>query len=161
MTMPQSIIFSAFHQATPKLAIMGNIGWDEWSEFGKVDIDVRSSSPTSLTADRGYDDTWHFAAGMQYQLTEQWRLNTGVAYDTAMVDEDDVTPDLPTGDSWRYGIGGTYTYSENLQFSAGYEIVWFGDVDTDVDRGPLSGQVSGTYEDYAIHFFSVSVNWKL
>ena len=78
-----------------------------------------------------------------------------------MVDEDDITPDLPTDDSWRYGIGGTYAYSETLEFSAGYEIVWFGDVDTDVNRGPLAGQISGTYEDYVIHFFSVSVNWKL
>lgn len=101
------------------------------------------------------------ALGTPYQLTEQWRLNTGIAYDSEMVDEDDITPDLPTGDSWRYGIGGTYAYSETLEFSAGYEIVWFGDVDTDVNRGPLAGQISGTYEDYAIHFFSVSVNWKL
>lgn len=161
MTLPQSIMFSAFHQVSPKFAIMGNIGWQEWSEFGKVDIDVSSNNPSSLSVNKDYNDTWHFAAGMQYQLTDQWRLNTGVAYDTAMVDDEDVTLDLPTGDSWRYGIGGTYAYSETLEFSAGYEIVWFGDVDADVNRGPLSGPVSGTFEDYAIHFFSVSVNWKM
>ena len=158
MTIPQSVMFSAFHQVTSKFAIMGNIGWQEWSEFGKVDIDV---SGTSLTKNRGYDDTWHFAAGMQYQLTEQWRLNTGLAFDTSMVDDDEVTLDMPTGDSWRYGIGGTYAYSETLEFSVGYEIVWFGDVDSDVTRGPTASEVSGTFEDHAIHFFSVSANWKL
>ena len=159
MTLPQSIMFSAFHQLTDEWAIMGNIGWQEWSAFGKVDIDVNASS--SISKDRGYDDTWHFAAGVQYQLTEQWRLNTGIAFDTSMVDDDDVTPDLPTGDSWRYALGGTYAYSETLAFSAGYEIIWFGDTELDVERAIPGSQVSGTYETYAIHFFSLSVNWKL
>ena len=161
MTIPQSLMFSAFHQVTPKLAILGNVGWQDWSEFGKVDVHVKSDSPTKLTANRGYDDTWHFAGGIQYQLTEQWRLNTGLAYDTSMVDDDEVTLDMPTADSWRYGIGGTYAYSETLEFSLGYEIVWFDDVDADVERGLPASKVSGTYEAHAIHFFSVSANWKL
>lgn len=77
-----------------------------------------------------------------------------------MVDEDDVTPDLPTGDSWRYGIGATYQYSESVQISAGYELLWYGDIDMEVDRGPAN-EVSGTYQDHAIHFLSISFNWIL
>jgi len=161
MTLPQSVIFSAFHQISDKWAVMGNIGWQEWSEFGKVDVDVYGPPNKSITSDRGYKDTWNFALGLQHQLNEQWRLNTGVAYDTEMVDEDDMTPDLPTSDSWRYGIGATYQRSENLDISFGYEIIWYGDLDLDVNRSPLAGEVSGTYEDYAIHFFGFSFNWKL
>ncbi len=161
MTLPQSLIFSAFHQLNDKWAVMGNVGWQEWSEFGKVDIDTANAgSSTSLTADRSYKDTWNFALGLQYQINEDWRLNTGMAYDTEMVEEKDVTPDLPTGDSWRYGIGATYDYSETVQISAGYELVWYGDIDMSIDRG-LAGEVSGTFEDHAIHFFGVSVNWML
>ncbi|MFQ3270406.1 MAG: long-chain fatty acid transport protein [Lentimonas sp.] len=161
MTLPQSLMFSAFHQLDDKWAVMGNIGWQEWSQFGKVDVDgARASSSTSITADRSYKDTWNFALGTQYQINEQWRLNTGIAYDTEMVDEKDVTPDLPSGDSWRYGIGATYDYSETVQISAGYEIVWYGDVDVNVSRDHGSS-VSGTYEDFAIHFFGISVNWML
>lgn len=161
MTMPQSLILSAFHQISNRWAVMGNIGWQEWSEFGKVDIDASAfNTSTSITADRSYKDTWNFALGLQYQINEAWRLNTGIAYDTEMVDENDVTPDLPTGDSWRYGIGATYQYSESVQISAGYELLWYGDIDMKVDRG-LAGEVSGTYEDHAIHFFGFSVNWLL
>lgn len=161
MTMPQSLMLSAFHQLSDKWAVMGNIGWQEWSEFGKVDIDASSASvSTSITADRNYKDTWNFALGVQYQFNQAWRLNTGLAYDTEMVDEDDVTPDLPTGDSWRYGIGASYAYSETVHISAGYEIVWYGNVDMEVERG-LAGKVSGRYKDHAIHFFGFSVNWLL
>lgn len=162
MTMPQFVMLSGFHQINDKWAIMGNIGWQEWSEFGKVDIDVSTAeSNKSITADRDYKDTWNFALGAQYQLNEKWRLNTGIAYDTEMVDEDDVTPDLPSGDSWRYGIGTTYDYSETVQISMGYEIVWYGDIDLDVEGGALRDDLSGTYEDFAIHFFGFSVNWLL
>jgi long-chain fatty acid transport protein len=140
---------------------MGNIGWQEWSEFGKVDIDASAvNNSTSITADRSYKDTWNVALGLQYQINEAWRLNTGIAYDTEMVDEDDVTPDLPTGDSWRYGIGATYQYSESVQISAGYELLWYGDIDMEVDRG-LANEVSGTYQDHAIHFLSIIFNWIL
>lgn len=161
MTMPQSVIFSAYHQLTDRWAIMGNIGWQEWSEFGMVDIDASTANTSrSITANRQYKDTWNFAIGTQYQINDQWRLNTGIAYDSEMVDEKNVTLDLPTADSWRYGIGATYDCSDSLQFSAGYEIVWHGDIDVDVSRGP-AGNVSGTFKDHAIHFFGFSVNWKL
>lgn len=161
MTMPQSVIFSAYHQINDCWAIMGNVGWQEWSEFGMVDIDASAANGNrSVTANRRYKDTWNFAIGAQYQINDQWRLNTGIAYDSEMVDEKNVTLDLPTADSWRYGIGATYTCSESLEFSAGYEIVWYGDIDVDVNRG-TAGNVTGTFEDHAIHFFGFSVNWKL
>ena len=31
----QSVMFSAYHQLTDSWAIMGNIGWQDWSDFGK------------------------------------------------------------------------------------------------------------------------------
>jgi long-chain fatty acid transport protein len=38
MTIPQAVMFSAYHQLTDRWAIMGNIGWQEWSAFGKQDL---------------------------------------------------------------------------------------------------------------------------
>ncbi|NWK56389.1 transporter [Verrucomicrobiaceae bacterium N1E253] len=161
MTMPQSVIFSAYHQINDCWAVMGNVGWQEWSKFGKVDIDASAANTSrSITANRRYKDTWNVSLGAQYQVNDQWRINTGIAYDSEMVDEKNVTFDLPTAESWRYGIGATYTCSENLEFSAGYEIVWYGDIDISANRG-LAGNVSGTFEDHALHFLSFSVNWKL
>lgn len=161
MTMPQSVILSAYHQIDDRWAVMGNVGWQQWSEFGKVDIDASTANITkSITADRKYKDTWNFSIGTQYQINDQWRLNTGIAYDSEMVNETHATLDLPTADSWRYGIGLSYDHSDRLQYSAGYEIAWYGDIDVEVNRGP-AGKVSGTFEDHAIHFFGFSVNWKL
>ena len=159
-TMPQAIMFSAFHELTDRLALMGNLGWQEWSEFGKVGVAVTSDDPSSLTVDRNYKDTWHVAVGAQYRVADPWLLTAGVAYDSSMMDDDDRTPDLPLGESWRFGAGARYDWSQKLAFGVGYTFLWSGDLDMDVDRGPLSGRVSGTYENTSMHFINLFLDWK-
>jgi long-chain fatty acid transport protein len=160
MTMPQSIIFSVYHELTDNLAVMGSLGWQQWSEFGMVGVSVRAANTTSLTVDRDYDDTWHAALGFQYRVSDLWRLSAGVGYDSAMVDEKDLTPDLPMGEQWRFGLGAQYDWSKNLTVGCAYELLWMGDLDMDVNRGPLAGRVSGTYEDTAMHFININLIWK-
>ena len=54
MTVPQAVMVSGYHELTDRLAIMANVGWQDWSEFGKSDIKVRSETTTSFTSDRGF-----------------------------------------------------------------------------------------------------------
>jgi long-chain fatty acid transport protein len=160
MTMPQAVMFSVYHEISDYFALMGNVGWQEWSKFGMVGVSVSSENPTSLTADRKYKDTWHGALGAQLRITKPWLLSAGVAYDSTMVEEEDMTPDLPTGDAWRFGLGAQYRVSEKLSIGCDYELIWVGALDMDVNRGPLSGRVTGTYEDTAIHAMNVNLIWK-
>ena len=97
-TMPQAVMLSGYHELNDRWAIMGNLGWQDWSEFGKVGVTVASEDISSLTVDRNYKDTWHVAVGGQYRVADPWLLTAGVAYDSSMVDDDDRTPDLPLGE---------------------------------------------------------------
>jgi long-chain fatty acid transport protein len=38
--MPQALMLSAYHELSDRLAIMGNLGWQDWSQFGKVGLSV-------------------------------------------------------------------------------------------------------------------------
>jgi long-subunit fatty acid transport protein len=67
MTIPQALMLSGYHQLTDSWAIMGNIGWQDWSEFGKQELTLRSTTSTKFTQDLDYDDTWHFALVTQYR----------------------------------------------------------------------------------------------
>jgi hypothetical protein len=42
----------------------------------------------------------------------------------------------------------------------GYTFLWSGDLDMDVNRGPLAGRVSGTYENTSMSFINFYLNWK-
>ena len=160
MTMPQAVMFSAYHEFSDKLALMGNLGWQDWSQFGRVDVSVDSDNPRDLTTNLDYKDTWHVALGAEYRLSAPWLLTGGVAYDSAMMDEDQVTPSLPTSDTWRFALGTRYEWSPDVTLSGSYEMVWMGDIDMTVDRGPLAGRVSGTYEDTSIQVFCLTVEWR-
>ena len=159
-TMPQAVMLSGYHELNDRWAIMGNLGWQDWSEFGKVGVTVASEDISSLTVDRNYKDTWHVAVGGQYRVADPWLLTAGVAYDSSMVDDDDRTPDLPLGEQWRFGLGASYDWSENLALGLGYTFLWGGDLDMDVNRGPLAGKVSGTYENASMNFINFYLNWK-
>lgn len=160
MTIPQAVMFSVYHELTDQLALLANLGWQDWSEFGKVDVSIDSTNPQSLTTEFDYSDTWHVAFGVQYQVSAPWLLTGGIAYDSAMLDEDQLSPALPVGETWRFALGAHYNWSENLTIGGSYALGWIGDLDMDVNRGPLAGRVSGTYEDAAIHVVSINAEYR-
>jgi|MudIll2142460700_1097286.scaffolds.fasta_scaffold00297_13 long-chain fatty acid transport protein len=160
MTTPDSVMVSAYHELSDTWAVMGNVGWQQWSEFGKVDVTVSSETSRSLTADRKYDDTWHVAAGAQYRIAEPWLWSFGFAYDSSIVEDKDRTPDLPLGEQWRFGTGINYKWRKSIDLSLAYELLWGGDLPMDVERGPLAGRVSGDYDSAHMQFVNLALNWR-
>ena len=161
MSIPQALMLSLYHDVNDRLAIMANLGWQDWSQFGKNDIGLTGDRVNvNTTTNLDYDDTWHVALGAQYRVSEPLLLSAGIAYDSEMQDDDQVTPALPVGDTWRFGLGTRYDWSKDMTLGAAYELAWGGDLDMDVERGPMAGRVSGTYEGLAIHFVSLNAEWR-
>lgn len=158
-TVPQMVMTSFYHAVDQKTAILGNVGWQDWSEFGKIGIQIDSEDPTSLTANRDYDDTWHAALGFQHRCCDPWLLSFGIAYDSSMMDSGNRTPDTPVSDAWRYGAGANFQYSENVDLGVGYTLMWLGGMNMDQERGLLSGRLSGKYKNSAIHFLACNIRW--
>lgn len=158
MQVPQAVMASVYGDIGD-WAIMGNLGWEDWSEFGKVGVAVVSDTTTSLTQDRNYEDTWHIAVGAQRRLST-WTISFGTAYDSSVVEDEFRTVDLPLGASLRLGVGGTRPGEGRVpEMTFSYELVGFGDLAVDQSRGPLSGRVAGDYEKAAMHFFGASFRW--
>jgi long-chain fatty acid transport protein len=160
INMPQAVMFSVYHQYTDKLALMANLGWQDWSRFGFVDIGIYSLNSTELTAKYNFKDTWHVALGGEYRVSEPWLLTAGIAYDSNMLHSNEVSPVLPVGETWRFALGSRYSWSQDLTLGAAYELAWGGGLDVDLDRGPLAGQLSGSYDNVAVHFLSLNAEWR-
>ena len=160
MKVPQMVMFSAYHELNPQWAIMGNVGWQNWSQFGKVDVQVVSNTTSSLTVNNDYSDTWHVAFGAQYKPAPPWSFNAGIAYDSSAVSDDKRTVTVPMGQAWRFGLGAQYAFSQALSLGAAYEIAWGGDMSVNQDRGPLAGRVAGDYNNTSFSFFALNLSWK-
>ncbi|MEJ2198261.1 MAG: outer membrane protein transport protein [Desulfuromonadales bacterium] len=157
MNLPQAVMFSAYHKVTNRLALMGNIGWQEWSSFGESAISLASTSTRDLTLDRDFDDTWHFALGLQYQIDDPWLLSVGIAYDESPVSDSNRTPDMPLDRQWRYATGLQYELSEDMTIGCAYEFLDAGDAEINQNRGALAGAIVGDYSSNYIHFFNINL----
>jgi long-chain fatty acid transport protein len=161
MTVPQAVMVSGYHQLTPRWAILGNIGWQEWSKFGKQEIGLRSEQARSFKQDLEYDDTWHFALGAQFRFAPEWLWSFGAAYDTSPVDSDKGrTPELALDRQIRLATGLQYDWSQDVTIGGAYQYVDLGDGGIDRNDGPLKGPLKGDYDPNAIHVFALNLIWK-
>jgi len=160
MTVPQRVILSGYHELNDAWAVMGNFGWDNWSQFGKVDVNVTGTfASPSLTTTSNYDDTYHVAVGTQYRLNPEWLLNSGLSYDSSMVSAANRSLALPSGAAYKWGLGVNWLKSPNVKLGFSYQVAYSGDLSVNQNRGPLAGQVSGAYKDAMIHFFAFTYSW--
>jgi long-chain fatty acid transport protein len=161
LKVPQGVMVSLYQEVTPALALLANFGWQDWSSFGKVDVQLANEAQTSATVQLHYVDSWHGALGAQIRVAPTWLLSTGVSFDSSIVSDQDRTPSLPLGASWRIAAGVQHPVSDSVELGAAYEFLWCGDLPMDQQRGPLSGRLEGTYRGVMLNFFAVNVKWRL
>lgn len=165
MTVPQGVMASVYHELDSRWAILGNVGWQQWSKFGRVDVGVDSNDPVGLTSNLEFKDTWHVAAGAQYRHSDAWTLTAGVAYDSAFQDNAHVAVALPANAAWRFGVGGQKQESPAFRWGWSLEYVHGGDMNVDL-RGnvPVAiggrGDVVGSFDNASILFLAASLSWK-
>jgi long-chain fatty acid transport protein len=162
MTVPQSLLFSAFHQFNDSVAVMTDAGWQNWSAFGNPQIGIDSNNPKSVTSNLRYQDTFHLALGTQYRPARRWILSAGFAFDNSMVSDPSRSVSAPIGNQSRFGAGAQYALNESLVLGFAYELMWQGDLGLyQTSRGPVRGTVAGHFPSVNINFFSINLTWKI
>jgi len=159
MKMPQSVMAGVFHQVNDQWAVLGSVGWDDWSRFSRIHVRVDGTG-VNRVVDAGFDDTWHFGVGTQYQYNPKLMLTAGFSYDSSMSTGSTRPIMLPLGDMYRYGLGFRYQKNDDLLLGGGLSFLWEGDLNVKPGGGGAEGQVSGQYDNVYITFLSLYVQWK-
>ena len=160
MKVPQTVMLGLTQAIGDRWTLMGDVGWQNWAAFGAVEVGISTTPPHSLTAQLGYDDTWHVGLGAEVQLSEPWRLQFGIAYDSSMTDDSNRSLSLSLASQLRFGLGAQVAADRHWDLGFATEFLWGGSPRVDVDRGPLSGHVSGNYGSTWLLFTNFSFTWK-
>jgi long-chain fatty acid transport protein len=166
ITVPQQVMGSVFYTVNDQWAVLGNVGWQQWSKFGYVEVSVSdTTNPTSLTTNLNFKDTWHVALGTQYRLSEPWHLNFGISYDSEFQSGPTVSPILPGNSTWRFGAGAQNQISKEFSWGIAGEYVYGGSLDVN-KQSTLSpvlggrGNLVGSYNNIGTFFVAANFNWK-
>ncbi len=159
LTIPNQVMVSGYHDVNDTLAIMGNVVWQQWSQFGKPSLEVTSTTSRQTTTNLNYDDTWGFAIGARYKFAPDWLWMVGFAYDSSPQSKSNRTPALPLDQQFRVGTGVQYALNDRITIGAAYEYENLGDADIERSK-PLAGTIQGTYSTNEIHWFNMTVAWK-
>ena len=147
----QFIKVSGYHELNDRWALLGTVGWEDWSAFKEVNI---STGRGSQKVPRDWHDTWKFAAGVHFRPVDKWLLQLGFSYDSSPVDSDDRTPDMPIDRQIRYATGVQYKWSDRLSLGGEFVYADYGKAKIDNDL------LKGDYKRNDIFFFAMNANWK-
>jgi long-chain fatty acid transport protein len=159
MTVPQAVMFSVYSELSENWALMGNLGWQNWTKFGYTGIGITSDATgatVTTTANSEFDDTFHVAVGAHYRFHPKWRATAGFAYDSSPVGDGNRTVSLPLDRAFRYSAGLIYDVTQRITMGLAYTFIDAGSASVNQTRGPLSGTIQGDYSSNYIHVIGLS-----
>jgi long-chain fatty acid transport protein len=161
-TIPQWLMVSGYQQVTDDLAIMANFGWQDWSQFGSVDVSLQEdlARPGAFTTNLNMKNTYHAALGAQYRIAKPWLISLGFAYDSSPMSEENRSPSLPLDRNWRGAAGIQYEWSKNLTLGFAYEYINLGSANINKQGGLFLGTLEGDYSPNMINVVNLNLIYK-
>ncbi|RYF57341.1 MAG: fatty acid transporter [Comamonadaceae bacterium] len=146
--LPDSAILSVMHSLTPRWDLLADVSWTGWSSI--PELKIRNSGPGAQgdTLNLKFRDTWRFAVGANYKVSEQWKLKFGVAYDQSPVHNDKNRPtSLPDNNRVWLSTGVQYQATKNTTLDVGYTYLHVRKTKIDNDGESLAtkGRIAGDY----------------
>ncbi len=151
-TFPQLARIGAYHELNDQWALLGTVGWEDWSNFDELLV---STERGSASIDTEWKDTYHFSGGVHYRPTEDWLLQTGITFDTSPVSKGDRTAELPMDRQIRYAVGAQYQWNERISVGGAVEYIDLGDAEIS-----NSDILKGEYDTNRVIMFALNFGYK-
>jgi long-chain fatty acid transport protein len=144
----------------PELRLELDASWQSWSSLRDTAITYHSALPsdsfTELTP-RDWDDTLSLRLGLEGDITDDFMLFGGVAYEPSPVPNNRVVPDFPRADDWVYAAGFSYQFPQ-ISFDLGYSFHQYDSHDVS-GQEQLNPNRPGRYSDRE-QVWGFGVRWR-
>lgn len=121
---PEQLTFGITQQITPDFKLSAGVEWMNWSRLNTPGVTNGQTGIPMVAVPLRYKDGWMYSIGGEYQLTNQWALRAGIAYEQSPIDSSNRTVRLPDTDRIYASIGASYDWNEQIRLSATYSHVF-------------------------------------
>ena len=145
---PEIASIGLYHEVNDRWAVMADVQWTNWSRFKELRVNIANPALTSVTEEH-WKDTWYYALGTSYKVTDKLTLRGGVAFDKSAVDVEFRTPRIPEQNRYWLSVGAGYQVTDSLRVDAAYSHVFVPKASvnlTDDLTGPEAGRGNLTAE---------------
>jgi len=161
VTTPATISAGAYHEYENGLALMAEVAWTDWSVFDELRVEFDNPDQDDNVTTEDWNDSWFVALGASYQLSPDFRVNGGIAFDETPIPDDTRTPRVPGSNRYWVAVGGEYDLTSGISLNASYTHIFMEDGDIDLEAGVdpggenfFRGDLSGSF-DNQIDIFTI------
>src|SRR3984957_2450250 len=152
LTEPQQVMASARYEVLPNFSLLGNVGWQNWTEFGEFPVGITTQNQRTGSATLHFSATYQTAVGQQFRFAEKWLWSAGFAFDSSPVSRTNRIAVLPIDRQLRYGTGLQYDVNRNVTAGAAWEFLDAGPGPFSTNPKPLGGGLPGHYSTTHLNF---------
>jgi long-chain fatty acid transport protein len=154
---PQTVIAGMFHEFGNGWSFSLDVAWVDFSEWGLEEVTIGDSAIT--TRPGNYNDIWAATVGVNYALTPQWKVSSGVFYVSPPMDEENRTASMRLDEMWGVGLGFEYGYRKDRSVSFDVTYIQFGKGKFTAHDVPAVGDIQGEYTTNYGLVFSLGTKW--
>lgn len=160
--LPSTVSLGVVQELTDDFRVMGEVQWQNWSVFDKIDINVPAINLSQQDV-QNYDDAFFVAVGGEYDVLNDLTVRIGAAWDQTPTNDDILagtatnrTVRVPDEDRIWLSIGGSYDMDDHMTVDVGYSYLFTLD---DPTVGLRTSANTVTYDGGA-HIFSIGGSLK-
>ncbi|MCR4319738.1 MAG: OmpP1/FadL family transporter [Candidatus Brocadiaceae bacterium] len=162
-TIPEMLSFGYAYRHGDLWSIEADVQWTNWSRFDILNIGLEPPNPlrgAEVEDVRDWHNTWSFALGGEYALSEAIKVRGGYTFHESPVPSETLEPSIPQ--SSRHGLFTGLGYSWGKKLNKGidfaYGAVFYENRNVNSSVGKPFGSTDGHY-DIITHIMAINFNY--
>lgn len=148
LDLPASTELGLKWQATDRATLYANAQWTEWSSLDELRVSFKNPVQPDTVEELNYEDAGRYGFGADYELSRQWTVRAGYAFDESPTQPEFRTARIPDNDRHVFAAGATWSLSETWSIDGAYNRIIIEDTDFEA-TGSFGDRVVGEYSGHA------------
>jgi long-chain fatty acid transport protein len=119
LKLPPIASVAVAHELSRAWGLVAEVQWFGWSVFDEIRIKFANGLPDQVRPQE-FRDSWSFAAGAEYKLSDYWKIRAGARFETTPTIDAFRNTSIPDSDLIWVGFGVSYMASDRVLLDIGF-----------------------------------------